>query len=72
MRKKKLGLGQLKISQEVCEAPTEFENLEKLFQSVLTNFESKKLEFEDIKKYSKDALYQMKEAGKLTNLGKDW
>ena len=68
MRKKKMGLGQLKISQEICEKPADFENLEKLFKSVLSNFESKKLEFEDLKKYSKGTLYQMKENGKLVEL----
>ena len=72
MRKKKMGLGQLKISQEVCEKPTDFLNLEKLFQSVLHNFEGKKLEFDDLKKYTKDTLYQMKENGKLVELGKVW
>lgn len=72
MRKKKLGLGQLTISSEVCEKPADYEKLEKQFKEVLSNFESKKLEFDDIKGYKKDTLYEMKKNGNLLELVKEW
>jgi len=75
-RKKKGGLDSLKISQEPCEAPApeknKFENLEKKFELVLTNYESKKLEFDDLKKQHKSVLHKMKTSGKLQQLRTDW
>lgn len=66
MRKKKKGLDSLKISKEPCEVPEKkFENLEKKFAVVLGNFESKKYEFEDLKKQPKSILYKMKVSDKL-------
>jgi len=66
MRKKKKGLDKLKISQEPCEVPgNKFENLEKKFSVVMANFESKKYEYEDLRKHSKSILFKMKESGKL-------
>ena len=62
MRKKKKGLDKLKISQEVCENPaeTKFDDLEKKFEAVLTNFSLKKAEFENLKKMGKQELFNMK------------
>ena len=82
MRKKKKTLGSLNLNptatetQEEAAPPAdlkkEFAKYEVLFADVMSNFERKKSEFEDLKKMKREALIVYNNEVKLENIPGDW
>ena len=59
------------MKTEVCEAPKKFENLEKAFEKVWTNYETNKKEFERFKSLTKNELLELRDS-KFSTLEKEW
>ena len=76
MRIKKRQLGSLSLNPSATEMPDEdvkdFKKFEAIFKNVMSNFEAKQKEFEDLKKMSKEQLIQYNREVKISNLSRDW
>ena len=59
------------MKTEVWEAPKKFENLEKAFEKVWTNYETNKKEFERFKSLTKNELLELRDS-KFSTLEKEW